>query len=82
MIQIIDKYDSVRICDRCGRRKLIHTSYAKTLQKQTEHVCKSCLSSGKRGPYKVREEEDSGFYSPDCKSVFIKLRNRRHSGAQ
>jgi hypothetical protein len=48
MLKLINKYEALKICDKCGTEETIIKSCYNNLlkQKDKEHHCRSCASSG------------------------------------
>ena len=63
MLEDIDKYDSYRICDRCGNKRKVckRNGHYKKLQKQDQHLCPLCA----RGPQPSRKGmKNNNYYWP------------------
>lgn len=63
MLKLLNKYDALRICDKCGREKIIQRQRYNILLKKKEHLCLSCL---KLGHFQSKEKHE-------VKSMFIPI---------
>ena len=71
MIKILNKYDILRICDKCGNEKILQkVSGLSALMKKEKHFCMSCSRSG--------HQYYGGSHSLFDKSIYIPVKHKSH----